>query len=923
MQAPGRNGILFAIALFCGFAYTHRVNAVEADSKASANPNAPILEALKSEPEHGGFCVQLGIDDPGLAAELAATGHWSVHLLDAEPARVEAARRYLDERNLYGVAAAETWNESFLPYADNLVNVLVVEAPGRIPIQEMLRVVAPLGMLYIRQAGGWQTYRKEWPAGLDEWTHWRHDASGNMVSRDSVLEVPTGLRWIAGPAQDPGGQKWYYDHVMVSAAGRNFYLYESNLVARDAFNGRLLWSREVKTPIFRETGTFIGLQFKTGNRTSKVRPVATAQRVYVVLSNELAALDAASGKTVQVYGQTTGPREIALAENLLLLSDTNGLRAWSPDGTLQWRVTEAARRMVVGDGKLFYFNSNNIVGLDLAGGKELWRTFHTSAVEAVTGTYGDGVLILERSSWRDEGQGSGVTAFSGRDGALLWSKDYVPGMTHYKEARAFFAAGLVWLEMAKGKLAGLDPRTGERKKEFRTRGEHCATPIATERFFIAPELEFTSFTDGTQWRARMVKSACRLPFVPANGLLYTFPVQCECFPMLRGYMGLCSYDVKFAGAGVRLQQGPAFGRLESRAPSQTDWPIYRHDMFRSGSTPQPLPHAPLKILWQTTVGRPQTNLIGMEWADHPYARGDVTPPVCAQNTLVVAETHRHRVVALDADTGAVKWNFIAGGRVDTPPSITAGACVFGAHDGYIYCLRLEDGQLAWRFRAAPEEARIAVHAQMESRWPVAGSLLALDGIVYYAAGRHPASDGGVKVGALEVASGRLVWEQTVTNTGVRGWYGAVLTGTPQKIGYDYEPVDLLVMDDGRVAMSRWQFDPKTGRSQLSVASTNYLAFQGLIVPRGIWGYGIRQTKKVQSRPPAAFDATRIVYGSNQVTAVLLASTNVVVADAKGHVSVNSQSIQLESPAVHDGLILARGRLYVTMRNGRVCCIGAE
>jgi hypothetical protein len=110
---------------------------------------------------------------------------------------------------------------------------------------------------------------------------------------------------------------------------------------------------------------------------------------------------------------------------------------------------------------------------------------------------------------------------------------------------------------------------------------------------------------------------------------------------------------------------------------------------------------------------------------------------------------------------------------------------------------------------------------------------------------------------------------------------------------------------------------------LSVASTNYLAFQGLIVPRGIWGYGIRQTKKVQSRPPAAFDATRIVYGSNQVTAVLLASTNVVVADAKGHVSVNSQSIQLESPAVHDGLILARGRLYVTMRNGRVCCIGAE
>ena len=43
----------------------------------------------------------------------------------------------------------------------------------------------------------------------------------------------------------------------------------------------------------------------------------------------------------------------------------------------------------------------------------------------------------------------------------------------------------------------------------------------------------------------------------------------------------------------------------------------------------------------------------------------------------------------------------AGGRIDTPPTIADGLCLFGSHDGWVYCLRAADGRLAWRFRAAP------------------------------------------------------------------------------------------------------------------------------------------------------------------------------------------------------------------------------
>ena len=148
-----------------------------------------------------GFCVQVGCGDGALTAELAAGGRLAVHALESDARNVERARERLQARDLYGVAAVEQWTAPFLPYADNLVNVLVAENPGKIPLAEMLRVVAPRGTLWLKRDGVWQATRKPWPREFDEWTHWRHGADGNMVSRDAAVELPTGLRWIAGSAR--------------------------------------------------------------------------------------------------------------------------------------------------------------------------------------------------------------------------------------------------------------------------------------------------------------------------------------------------------------------------------------------------------------------------------------------------------------------------------------------------------------------------------------------------------------------------------------------------------------------------------------------------------------------------------------------------------------------------------------------------
>jgi len=75
---------------------------------------------------------------------------------------------------------------------------------------------------------------------------------------------------------------------------------------------------------------------------------------------------------------------------------------------------------------------------------------------------------------------------------------------------------------------------------------------------------------------------------------------------------------------------------------------------------------------------------------------------------------------------------------------------------------------------------------------------------------------------------------------------------------DFEPVDMLVRDGDLIAMSRWRFAPADGAFKLAMNSVTYATPGGLEVPRGLWGYGIRQTKMVQPKPPAAFDAKKSI-----------------------------------------------------------------
>jgi SAM-dependent methyltransferase len=179
----------------------------------------------------GGLIVHLGCGDGELTAALHFNDKCLVHGLDRDPRAVAKARRYIQGLGLYGKVSVDTLDGRDLPYADNMVNLLVAEDAGGVAMKECLRVLAPNGVAYIKSGRRWEKTIKPWPDSIDEWTHHLHDAGGNAVANDSVAGPPAHLQWTAGPV-------WARSHgwtpsvsAIVSAGGRLFYICDETLTA--------------------------------------------------------------------------------------------------------------------------------------------------------------------------------------------------------------------------------------------------------------------------------------------------------------------------------------------------------------------------------------------------------------------------------------------------------------------------------------------------------------------------------------------------------------------------------------------------------------------------------------------------------------------------------------------------------------------
>jgi len=881
--------MVLAVVLACGA--SPAASAPAAESAAADGAARGILETAGVQ---GGLVVHLGCGDGKLTGALRAGAPFLVHGLDADAANVEKARAHVRERGLCGDVSVEQLTGKQLPYVDGLVNLVVVEDPGDVPMDEVMRVLAPGGAVCVRQGDGWKKTLKPRSPDTDEWTHMLYDTTNNAVSSDEVVGPPHQVQWVGGP-------RWLrsHDHLAslsaaVSSGGRIFYIVDEapiaavvlkpqwNLVARDGASGVVLWKRSIDQWQWHLRG------FRSGPADIGRRLVAWGDRVYVTLGLEapVSALDAATGKTLATYAGTEGTREILCEGDKLYLvagepgADRDALRCEESgerpglafvfpqrpaypekppkkrlmvldagNGGVLWKKDDAETAelmpttLAVSNGKLFFQNPDEILCLEAATGKEVWRAARPVARNRPSWTaptlvvHNDVILSADRAAPKepaggDEGRKVHWTvsnaggqapvgeliAFSAADGERLWS---CPAKECYNSPTdVLVAGGLVWTGQLvranePGFTEGRDPKTGEVKRTrpadqqfFQPGMGHgrCHRNRATQQYLILGRsgVEFIDVATGRGIANHWTRGTCQFGVIFADGLLYAPPHPCACF--IRSKLaGFNCFAPKRQSAvlpekldpAARLVRGPAYpgeGGQESGGRSQEaggsssgEWPTYRHDAARSGRASTTV-SGELTPAWQAELG------------------GKLSPVVIAGGKLFVTQIDAQTVHALDAATGEPLWSFTAGGRVDTPPTIvnvtvgrsgtpshnTVGRsgtpstkqqeadaettaqdkkdgvplrptarCIFGSRDGWVYCLRAGDGELAWRFRAAPAEQRIVACGRIESCWPVHGSVLVRDGVVYCAAGRGSYLEGGVRLCRLDAATGRLLSETTI------------------------------------------------------------------------------------------------------------------------------------------------------------------
>jgi len=649
----------------------------------------------------------------------------------------------------------------------------------------------------------------------------------------------------------------------------------------------------------------------------------------------------------------------------------------------------------------------DIVALDFHTGRQLWRT----TFPLVKADHNAGNIKAQNRLWTGtlivkdgvvvHASPNQLAALSATTGEILWCqpKKYLQHLW-FEWKDVFVIDKLVWTwsaELTREALAGsqqksswptnvngYDLQTGVLKKSvplgkiFKTHHHHrCYRNKATSRYILASRrgTEFVDLEQGQHSVHNWVRGICHLGMMPAYGLQYAPPHPCVCYinEKLNGFVVLAperpvkDEDRREIEEKDRLVKGPAYSDLHSSPftlHSSKDWPMYRHDMLRSGAVQTKLPtHA--ELCWKKPMGE------------------KLTQPIIAGNRLFVALKDAHHLVALDVANGQVCWEFGAGARIDSAPSYYQGLLVFGSADGRVYCVRASDGALVWRFQAAAQDKRMGAFGQLESVCPVHGSVLILGKTAYFVAGRSSHLDGGLILYGVDARSGRLLHRKQLqgphyhvgnieqnyqlpmgTLPDILQSDGRLIHMRERTFNRNLEALDIRprqaglrlyakggLLDASYFKRAPWSLGNQGGYARLLVHDAHaayrvqmFDSLRGLdpnvyFIP-GAKGYRLFAADKSTGK------ANWSKYIPIRVVAMAVTEDALCVAGPPDRVNpqdplgsfegrmgallwtvdkTNGQQLwqyELSSPPVWDGLAVASGRVYAALQNGHIVCFGA-
>lgn len=808
----------------------------------------------------GGVVVHLGCGDGSLTAALRANASYVVQGLGGDQAAVDAARKALLAQGVYGPVALEKLTSKTLPYVDNMVNLIVVDDALGVPEAEIQRVLTPGGAVFYRKDG--KLVEKPRPRDMDDWTHYFHSPDGNPVAHDSHVGPPESLQWVGSPRWSRHHDRMSSLSAMVSAKGRMFYILDEGsrisivlppkwrLIARDAFNGTVLWKQDINDWVNHMW------PLKSGPTQLTRRLVAVENDVFATLGLKVPVtqLDAATGKVKRVF-ESSGACEEILVDNGQLFTLTNKTGKHELDSyTLEnqkeverftwdekprdivafdiasgkelWRVTTpcAPLSLCTSAGGVFFHNGKNLVALDRATGKTMWESEPAKRKSAIQFNFGPRLITHQTVVIFAGGEGE-MAGYDQKSGKKLWTAPHAKS-GYQSPHDLLIAKGQVWnapnLSTGDtGILTGRDPLTGEVKTEFPPTVDtywfhhRCYISKATDNFMLMSRtgVEFIDFT-GKKWDINhWVRGACLYGVMPANGLTYAPPHNCACYPetKLYGLNALAPASKNLTKPSLtdsdegRFEKGPAYGDAfaDTAEPTAADWPTYRSTEGRTGFLNSPVSGQGLAPKWEIKLG------------------GKLSSTSIADGKVFVAQVEQHTLHAIDQVTGKPAWQYTTGGRIDSPPTVWKGRVVFGSADGWVYCLRSKDGALVWRFRGAPRWERHMAFEGLESVWPVHGSVLVEDGVAAFVAGRSNFLNGGLRFIKVDVESGSKLVETSIDDKDPET--GGDIQDKLQTLQMPTGLADILVSDGKFTYLKSQKFSSDGQRPEIGVTSGNAIA----------------------------------------------------------------------------------------------------
>jgi outer membrane protein assembly factor BamB len=931
-----------------------------------------------------GVCVVLDDPRCELALRLAESSEVTLYVQVRNADEREAACRAADAAGVYGTRIlVGSGDPTRIHLADNLADALVAAGdPSGITRAEVLRVLRPGAKALLGQevltkpvpdgVDDWSHHYH----GPDN-----NVQSNDRLARAPYLTQFIAEPHYAPAPQNvvaSGGRIFMaFGHVAWKERAEPWL---DTLVAVNGFNGTMLWKRELTSGIMVDRSTMIATPttlYLADDKSCKLIDPATGQitgqitvpadltggtfwkwmaledGVLYALVGEQEALD-----RVARWRRTAGgwPWN-AISDGYNAVDPPSfDLRTWKRTESFDakdhvWGFSKTllainpktkdvlwchqeqepidSRALCVKNGRVYFSRFGKyVVCLDAKTGQEVWRRTaekDPDLFEAI-GPYCP--YEHARTGWRSTiylrcsakalyfagPQIFDVTAISTEDGRHLWTyhAERNPHVLIRDDGVYIIGAGGLNADTHK-----LDPLTGEVLASYTISRAGCTRATGS-----ADSILFRGGGDGTmrldpasgkmQWISPM-RPSCFGGTLVAGGHLYWVPWACDCNLQMFGLI-CCgpAGDFQFDQAADELERlqipGGSSTRVAAFEQSPDDWPTYRADNARTATTRAAVPDS-----------------VGLLWTFTPQTAFEATPPVAAGD-LVFLSGSDGIVRALDATDGKVRWTAYTGGAVRYPPAVADGRALIGSGDGYAYAFEAATGRLLWRFRAAPIERRIRVYDSLLSTWPVASGVLVHEGVAYCAAGIN--NYDGTHVYALDAASGKTRWQNS--STGAVGPYA----GTGVAVQGD------LLLDDGKLylaggsAASPAVFDIADGKCLSPGQKGRRGRELHLTVSKNERGETQRRTDVVGQ--PLYATPENPVFERNKRLEWSIPIVQAKNANLSCRQSQGGWKLVAQDPAANRDLwekplpnepvrwavaIDAHGRIFVTLRNGKVLCFG--